>query len=316
MKKRIIAAMLCLMCTLAFFTGCGNTNQTNQTTETATNGYTFTDSLGNEVTVENPQSVVACMGGLAEIWILAGGEETLTGIASDADFEVTDTVTEIGKNNEPSIETIISINPDFVILSSATAEHITLADTLKQTGINYAFFDVNSFEDYLHTLEIFTNITGNTESYETNGLAVQSQIEDVISNAEAQEKTPEVLLLITYSQGVKAQTSDTMTGRMLKDLGCINIADENPSLLENFGVEAIVDIDPEYIMVIPMGFSNEASAESLGTYLENNPAWSGLSAVKNNHYAVLEPEYFLYKPNAQWGESYEKLANILYGAEQ
>lgn len=313
MKKRIFALLLCLMVSLAVLAGCGNTAEETPTANGE--GYTFTDSLGNEVTIDNPQSVVACMGGLAEIWILAGGEESLTGIASDADFEVADTVAKIGKNNEPSVETIMSINPDFVILSSATPEHVALSDTLKQAGINHAYFDVNSFDEYLYTLEIFTNITDNTEAYETNGLAVQSQIEDVIAGVETGDTAPEVLLLITYSQGVRAQTSDTMTGQMLADLGCVNIADENPSLLESFSVEAIVDIDPDYIMVIPMGFSEEASAESLGTYLENNPAWAGLSAVQNGHYAILEPEYFLYKPNAQWGESYEILAEILYGAE-
>ena len=107
-----------------------------------------------------------------------------------------------------------------------------------------------------------------------------------------------------------------MTGQMLADLGCTNVADQYPSLLQSFSVESIVDIDPEYILVIPMGYSADSADESLSTYLESNPAWAGLSAVQNGKYQILEPEYFLYKPNNLWGESYAKLAEIIYGSEQ
>ena len=43
---------------------------------------TFTDDTGAEVTVDNPQRVVACMGSFASMWELAGG--TLVGASDDA----------------------------------------------------------------------------------------------------------------------------------------------------------------------------------------------------------------------------------------
>ena len=48
-----------------------------------------------------------------------------------------------------------------------------------------------------------------------------------------------------------------------------------------------------------------------GTF-EENPAWAGLSAVKNGRYVLLPKELFHYKPNVRWGESYACLAEILY----
>lgn len=308
MKRKFLLLTLCLLAVLTALVGCDNAEQAENTA----NGYTFTDALNNEITVNNPQNVVACMGGLADIWLLAGGEDSLVGIAEDADFEFDESIATVGKHNEPSVESILALNPDFVILSSATAEQVALADTLKQSGITCAYFDVNSFEDYLNTLKIFTDITDNTAAYEKHGTAVQEQIESVISQVPQDAEAPSVLLLITYSQGVRAQKADTMAGEMLADLGCINIADENPSLLQTFSVESIVDIDPDYIMVIPMGHSKGAATESLGTYLESNPAWGSLSAVQNNHYNVLDPSLFLYKPNAKWGESYQTLFDLIY----
>ncbi|MGI5824248.1 MAG: ABC transporter substrate-binding protein [Bacillota bacterium] len=309
MKKKILILTLCLIMSLTVFS-CGTPEEA--ATEGADGAYSFTDAMGNEVTVENPQNVVACMGGLADIWMLAGGEASLKGIAEDAGFEVPTNVATVGKHDAPSVESILALNPDFVILSAATDEQVALADTLKQAGINYAYFDVNSFEDYLNTLKTFSDITGDTAAYKEHGVKVQEQIDGIIADAEGKE-APSVLLLITYSQGVRAQTSESMTGAMLKDLGCTNIADENPSLLQSFSVEAIVDMDPEYILVVPMGYSAEAAEESLGTYLESNPAWAGLSAVKNGNYQILAPSLFMYKPNEQWGESYAKLSEIIYG---
>lgn len=49
---------------------------------TASGPVTFTDDMGNEVTVDNPQRVVACMGSFANAWELAGG--TLVGVSDDA----------------------------------------------------------------------------------------------------------------------------------------------------------------------------------------------------------------------------------------
>lgn len=308
-KSKLIVITLCLLLALAALSGCGNAD--NETA--AESGYTFTDALNNEVTVDNPQRVVACMGGLADIWLLAGGENSLVGIAEDADFEFDNSIATVGKHNEPSVESILALNPDFVILSSATAEQVALADTLKQAGVNYAYFDVNSFDDYLNTLKTFTDITGNSAAYEEKGVAVKEQIDDIIAAVPTDTEPPSALLLITYSQGVRAQKSDTMAGEILTDLGCVNIADENPSLLQTFSVESIVDIDPDYIMVIPMGHSEAAAAESLSTYLESNPAWGSLSAVQNNHYDILDPSLFLYKPNDQWGESYQTMFDLIYG---
>ena len=64
-----------------------------------------------------------------------------------------------------------------------------------------------------------------------------------------------------------------------------------------------------------MGESDEAALQSVQDMLMSNPAWAGLSAVKNDRYVVLPKDLFHLKPNDRWGESYEMLADILYGEE-
>ena len=118
-------------------------------------------------------------------------------------------------------------------------------------------------------------------------------------------------LLRAYSSGVKAKTDDNLAGVILKDLGCDNIADRVPSLLEELSLEAIVAEDPDFIFVTTMGDEQKA-LDALEANMQTQPAWQGLTAVKEGRYVVLPKDLFHYKPNNRWGESYAYLADILY----
>ncbi|MBQ6853569.1 MAG: ABC transporter substrate-binding protein, partial [Peptococcaceae bacterium] len=280
-------------------------------------GYTFTDAIGQEITVHNPQRVVSLMGSFSEIWILAGGADTLVGTSYDTvdnrDLGLPEDIAIVGTYQNPNIEEILALNPDLVLLSSETTRtdsHVALKDALNGADIPAAYFSVTHFEDYLNMLKICTDITGNQDAYQTNGIAVEERIAQIIADSKT-ETSPSVLLMITYSGGIRAQSSDTMTGKMLSELGCKNILDDYPSMLQDFSVEKIIETDPDYIFVIPMGNDDALAQKNLKENVESNPAWNSLTAVKNDRYILLPKDKFLYKPNAVWDESYAYLAALL-----
>lgn len=311
---------LCLIVCLCL-AGCGSTAAMQDAEQQPTNddnAYTFTDALGQEITVNQPQRVVALMGSFAEIWLLAGGGDTLVGVTDDAfdgrDLDLADDIAVVGKFQTPNTEEILALDPDLVLLSAETTgtdSHVALKDALGSAGITAAYFSVTHFEDYLAMLKTCTEITGNTEAYQTNGLQVQENINTIIADNKLEDQ-PSVLLMITYSGGIRPQRSDSMTGKMLADLGCHNIIDDYPSLLKDFSVEAIIEADPDYIFVIPMGNDEAAAQKNLTESIESNPAWNSLTAVQNGHYILLPKDKFLYKPNARWAESYAYLADLLH----
>ena len=313
MRKSKAAFPISLLLAVVLCSGCGAKPAASQDVREAA---VFTDALGEEISVGNPQSVVALMGSFAETWLLAGGE--LTGVTDDAFEErgltLPASVPSVGKYNSPNVEAIIALNPDLVLLSAQTQAHVALQAVLKNAGIPAAYFSVTDFDDYLQMLEICTQITGQETLYRENGLEVEKQIVQIVSQAQGQ-KHPSVLLLITYSGGGVAMDSKSMTGKMLSDLGCENLADQNPSLLKEFSVESILISDPDFIFVVPMGNDDELAKKNLREVIESNPAWSGLSAVKNGRYILLPKEQFLYKPNAKWGESYAYLSRVLYDGQ-
>ena len=305
--KRIIVIVLFLS-TLFSVTACnGNDENENEST------VTFTDALGREVSVQkNPERVATLLGSFADVWMLAGGELCATAEDAWEDFGLDlGNAVNIGGAHSPSLELLISADPDLVIASASTASNVEMKETLEAMGITVAYFDVDNFEDYLNMLNICTDITERKDLYEQNGLAIKAQIDNIkaqYAEANIPDTQKKVLLLRAASSFVKAKGSrGTILGEMLSDMGCINIADSNTGLLENLSVEAIVREEPHHIFVVTMGSDTEAAKKSLENLMKENPAWNTLDAVKNGRLHVMDKTLFNLKPNDRWAESYEIL---------
>ena len=277
---------------------------------------TFTDSLGNTVELEQPpKRVAALLGSYAETWLLAGGE--VVAVTQDAyderGLELPEDTVNLGANQQPDLEALFAAEPDLVLLTPDLDGQMGLKDSLAAAGIPAAWFKVETFDDYLNMLKICTDLTGRSDLYQKNGLDIQSGIDAAIASVPEGEG-PTVLLLRAYSSGVRAKNSDNIAGAMLKDLGAVNIADSNSGLLEDLQMESILAADPEFIFVTTMGASQEAALKSLDELLHSDPAWQTLTAVKEGRVEVLPKDLFHYKPNARWGESYQMLAELMYGS--
>lgn len=328
MKKLIYMILLTL-----FLSGCGNKNTQYSVTTVHTmseniemteedEGYTFTDALGRTVAVSNPKRVAALLGSFADIWYLAGGE--IIASADDAwddfDLPMSEDAINLGMTKDLSLEKLFEADPDFVLASSNTKGNVEWLEVLESAGITVAYFEVNDFDDYLNVLKICTDITGRTDLYEQNGLAIQEQIEESIAKSkkriEEAGEAPTVLSLRASSTFIRAKNSkDNVLGEMLYNLGCVNIADSEESLLENLSIEQIILQDPEYIFFIQQGDDAEGTKANIESFIAENPAWSELAAVKEGKVFLLEKALYALKPNDRWGEAYEKLEEILSNEE-
>ena len=315
MKRK---SLLLLVLIILVVTGCSNKNvneSSNVDSKDHEVYYTFTDSLGNSVVLEQrPERVVSLVGSYAETWILAGGE--VIGVTDDVikedRLEISDEISIVGTVKDPNVEEILSLSPDFVLLSPDIENHLKITEILRDTNIAHAYFKVEYFEDYLNMLDICSNITGNKDLYKEHGLKIKEDIGDILSKIENKSlDKPTVLFIRAFSSGAKAKKDDNLTCKILEDLGTVNIANKHPSLLEDLSIEEIIEEDPDYIFVTTMG-STEKAIEALKNGIEKNPAWSNLTAVKNGRYIILPKELFHYKPNAKWGECYKYLAEIIY----
>ena len=348
MKKRFLTAVLVgITAAFALMAGCGSENEKNtsvgngslgkedsgvteaagetggteeisftgeaEASQTATEEITFTDDLGREVSVASADRVATLIGSFTDIWMLAGGE--VVAAANDSweslELDLGEDVVNLGSILEPDVEQLIAAQPDLVLASANTDADVAMEEVLTQAGITVAYFDVADFDSYLHMLEICTKITDRADLYEKNGLLVKEEIEETKKRVDG--SAPTVLSLRASSQSVKAKGSEgNVCGEMLADLGAVNIADSDESLLDDLSMEAIIAADPDYIFVTIQGTDSEAARNNVEELLVSNPAWNALTAIQNGNYYWLDKRLFNLKPNAKWGEAYRQLADILY----
>ena len=326
---RAAAAALCLL----LLAGCGAASSgpassaggaSAAATAPADSGAacTFTDDLGREVTLEAaPRRVAALTGSYADIWCTAGGRDTLVASASDAwtdfDLGLGEEVANIGGAMGVSVEELLAAAPDLVLASTNIPSNQEMLPALEAAGVDVAFFSVDTFEDYLRMLEICTGLTGSPEAYQTYGEAVAEEIEAARARA-APPPGGQGARKREYKPGGGAGvqppgSSGTVLGEMLADLGCINIADQDQSLLEDLSMEAILAADPDKILIVLQGADPEPAKEQLEGEVLSNPAWQQLTAVREGRVYYMDKDLYHLKPNARWGEAYDHLVEILYG---
>jgi len=318
MKKLITLLALTMV---LLMTGCGSEKEASESGDSqesqAGECITFIDDLGREVTVENPQRVAALLGSFADMWVLAGGEVIASADDAWDDFrlDMPKEAVNLGSTKNLNLEKLFEANPDFIIASASTRIDMEWKETLESSGIPTAYFDVSGFDDYLRVFKICTDITGKSELYEKYGQALQEQIDDAVEASEVrvtEKGVPKVLFLRTSAMSIRAKNSqDSVLGEMLAALGCINIADSNESLLENVSVEHILKEDPDFIFFVQVGDDVDEIKENVQKFIDENPVWQELTAVKEGRVYYMDKALYNLKPNDRWGEAYEKLEELL-----
>lgn len=314
--KQVVSLLLATCCLL--LAACGNSVSPSAPQNVpAETSVTFTDDLNRQVTVDRPQRVACLISSFSDIWCLAGGADAIVA-ATDAtwryfDLPLRDDVVNLGNTKELDLERLLACEPDLILASGGTDRNVELEASFSAMGLNAAYFSVDTFADYLRMLKICTEITGKTENYDLYGTQVARQAEAALARQDG--SAPSVLYIRATGSSCKVKNSEgSVLGEMLKDLGCINIADRNGSLLEQLSIEAILQADPDYIFVVLQSADPADAQAILQTTLLDNPAWASLTAVQEGRYHVMDPNLYNLKPNAQWGKAYEQLADILYPA--
>ena len=278
--------------------------------------YSFDDHCGNTVELHRkPQKVAVLFSSFADIWVTAGGQVDITvaetverGFAGD-----TAVLVDGGAGKKINTELLVASRPDFVICSADVPAQRETAELLETAGIPCASFKVETFEEYLDVLKIFTDITGNRELYKTKGTDIKEKI-DLLTDGIAGIGEEKKILFIRAGSGASATKAKTaqqhFAAAMLAELGTYNIAENAPVLLDGLSIEEIITENPQYIFISLMG--DETAAKEYVESLFAQPQWQVLTAVKNNNCIFLPKELFQYKPNSRWDEAYEYLINSLY----
>ena len=290
---------------------------------------TFTDASGKEsVTIaKDPKNVVNLYASFTTLWYEAGG--TVSGcIGGDSsvalyeeyigrDITADDGVTTVATSSSGKkwdTETIIALEPDLIICSTAMSGYKTIEAPAEAAGIPVIAMSYNDFADYLKWFKVFAHLTGHTELWDTVALQALDEVVDVLLACPT-EDTPRVFSMFSSADTLQANTSGTVVGGMIDAMHAKNIVDEWEGASEaerlDINLETVFAADPDIILV--QCHAGREDAEALvATLYGDNPVWQSLTAVQNGKVFYLEKSLFHNKPNSRFAEAYRVLAGYLY----
>lgn len=266
------------------------------------------------VKTEKPQRVAVLFSSLAEIWTEAGGTVDITvGETVERGFAPEGTpLVDSGAGKTVNVELLIAQKPDLVICSADIPAQIEAARILADAGTPVLVLRVETVSDYLDALRQMTEITENTAAYQ-RGLNMKQEIDALLASDAVASLADKTVLFVragsTASSTKPKSSTDHFAAMMLKELGCVNLADRTDAALDGIGMEAILAADPDYILFSLMG--NEQAARDNVASLLASDTWQTLSAVRNGRAVILDRSLFHFKPCGRWADAYRALTELL-----
>lgn len=256
---------------------------------------------------KNPQNVVGLSKSVSQMWLLSGGK--LVGTTDDSfELENIGNAISVGTLTTTNLEAIVSLNPDFAILTLDIPVHKKIAENLQNLGIKTYIVDVKKFDDYKKVMKDFTDLTGRKDLYQKNVLDVENQIEKIVEKNHQKNKGKTYFFFRVSSTKNKV-LKNHFGNEIFTNLGLTSVV-KNENSLDELSMEAILNENPDYIFVVAQGNQKKAD-EAFYNAFEKNPVWKELKAVKNKNVFMLPKELFNYKPNENWANAYQYVVDLI-----
>lgn len=313
MHKKILSLVLAfsLAASALALTGCGS----GPASSTQGVQYTYKDQV---ITLQaRPKRVVTLTAPLLNMAYAAGGTSLARPATTSPIPEAAEDLPELGQIAHLNMELLIQMKPDLVIGEGVQTSFV--ADQLRSNQIPYIMINYDGINDNVDVLRFMGEIYGTedkTEKLISNYEKQMKEVED--RSAEAAKKKPvTVAVLRATGRSVTMETPRSICASMTEKLHMDNVishhkdVDIKDAKSIPYSLEQLSADDPDIIFIVTMGNEEKVNA-TLDKNMRDNPAWSGLSAVRNNRVYTLEKYLYLMNPGVRTPEAMEKLYKIAY----
>ena len=267
------------------------------------------DSFGNSVPLKEYNKIIAADPSAVEIFYLIGGEDKISAVAKTKinkiyPEEKTELLESVGSITRPSIEKIISLNPDLVILNPMGA--VKTAELLKKYNIPYFIDRSVTFDEIFLKTKIYGIFTGQEKNAEKLIEDKKNKL-DKIKN-EIEDKNLKGVILYSSSPLISF-SKETIPSEIMEILKIKNIADSFPH-----GKKGI--ISPDVMLTenpdIIIGTMKIHSAEDI---VKTNEFLKYSKAYKNNNIYVFESEKIL-RATPRIADGIEEIYEVVKNVEK
>ncbi len=279
---------------------------------------TAIDALNRTVVLPaKPARVVSVAPSITEMVFALGAQDRLVGVTSFCDYppqlkEMIESgkVSVIGGWWDPSLEKIVSLNPDLVLLDSGVGYHAELAKKLEEQGI-----PAYALKKGVTLSEIYENIRAVGQL-----LGYREEAEEVVKSMEARMRWVEEsvagrgrvkVMYVLWLNPLSTAGGGTFLSEIAEVAGGYNIFSDmrgwpNPSL------EEVLERKPEVIVVTATMM--EERPEDVLEKLRRDPVWSLTPAVADGrvYFIAGQAENAFLRPGPRMAEAAELLAKMMH----
>jgi iron complex transport system substrate-binding protein len=227
-------------------TACSNPSSNKQS---AQNDTTLCDSYSRNVTfVDNPQRIISAAPAITEIVYALGEERRLVGRTDFCDFpSQVKNIVSIGGLEDPSIETIASINPDLIVASTHFQKEMVAK--IEQLKIPIVILkNQTSFKgtyELIRTVASIFKVESRADSIIQKMKAEVSEVEALVSKVTTK---PTVYFVIGFGKtGDYTAGGDTFIHQLIEMAGGTNVAADLKGW--SYSIEKLIEQDPDVIII-------------------------------------------------------------------
>jgi len=262
-----------------------------------------TDEAGRRVTVPPKiDRIVSLAPNLTEIVYAVGAGDQLVGDTTYCDFpEQAKSVAKIGDTMQPSIERIIALKPQIVLVSTASQLE-AFTKQLDEQHIAVYVTDPQSFDDALKSIQTLGDVLNHHDSATTLVDELRrrsSAVETAVKGSQPVKVFYQVSGEPLYTIGRESYLTD-----LVRRAGGVSVTADVPGAFPRFSDEAALALRPDAVILSTGGSMGEANA-TVAPSLKNSPA------VLNNRVYRINGD-LLSRPGPRLVDGLEAMARALH----
>ena len=273
----------------------------------ATDGLTFTDGLGREVTLEGPaQRIISLAPSNTEILFAIGAGDQVVGRDQLSDYPAeAATITDIGSTFEAlNTELLVSLESDLVLAAEInTPEQVKQLEDLGLTV--YYLKNPLTLEEMYANLEIVAQLTGHEANAATLIESLKARVAAVDEKIAPISSRFSVFYELDATDPAKPFTAGkgTFITQLIERAGGYNIAAEIDGYPQ-MSLEEVVAADPAFIILGDARYGVSPAS------IAQRPGWENLSAVTNGNVVPFNDD-LVSRPGPRLVDALEELAKLL-----
>lgn len=240
------------------------------------------DDFGNTVTLQGPATrIVSLAPHITETLYAAGAGDNIIATVRYSDYppEALE-IPIIGSYKEVSYESLLTMNPDLVIVwASGNGDEITAR--IKSLGLTVFMDEPRDIEDIASSLRRFGKLTGNEVIAESEAASFMEKLA-----ALRRDYNEDEILDVFYqvwNDPLTTLNGDHLISDVIRLCGGRNIFADVIPLAPIVNAESVLTADPQVIVVSGMG-------DDRPEWLDEWKAWPGLAANDNDQLYYIPPD--------------------------